>query len=53
MKDVKVRKSEGNKPKHKAKKKWYNNKETASKKKASQKDLESLAELFNNKYHKG
>lgn len=53
MNDVKVRKSQENKTKaKKKKKKWYGKKEVASKKKATQKDLESFAERFNKKHHK-
>lgn len=60
MNDVRVRKSNGNKPTakevpakgFKKKKKWYKKKETASKKKATQRDLESFAEQFNRKNHR-
>jgi len=53
MDEVKVRKSKGNKAKAKKKKKWYGKKEIASKKRATQKDLESFAEQFNRKHHRG
>lgn len=45
MDDVKV-------SKNKKKKKWYGKKATASKKKVTRRDLESLAEVFNKKNHK-